>query len=166
MNKKLPDSFGKERIYNKNFKDTKQPIILWDVLKIKSEQNIIVRFLKTNSNNLQGIRLAIDVGNGEIIINNIKSKIFELWADTCPYEVEIQCYSEEGFLSVYNIYEKKGEWGGRRSQTAYCGMILEKNNNVYRYYCNDVYSDNISFDKLVFELELCDNKSQSHTEDG
>ena len=33
-------------------------------------------------------------------------------------------------------------------------MILEKNNNVYRYYCNDVYSDNISFDKLVFELEV------------
>ena len=57
-------------------------------------------------------------------------------------------------MSVYNIYEKNGEWGGRRSQTAYCGMILEKNNNVYRYYCNDVYSDNISFDKLVFELEV------------
>ena len=60
MNKKLPDSFGKKRIINRNFEDREEEIIRWEVLPVEKDQRIRVRFVSANSDNRQGIRVAID----------------------------------------------------------------------------------------------------------
>lgn len=155
MNNKLPEWIGKKRIINRNFEDYDGEVIKWEVLSVKSEQRIKVRFVSANSENRQGIRLAIDAGQGELSLNGVSGKAFELWDDECPKEVEIECDSDEGYLSVYNIFEEL-DWSGskkRYSQMEYSGMILEQVDNLYRYSCNNA-ERNSEFDKLVFEIEL------------
>ncbi len=154
MSQKLPDWLGKKRIYNRNFEDVEKEIIRWEVLSINNKQHLKIRFISVNSENRQGIRLAIDAGNGTLTTNDITGRAFELWEDECPKEFEIECSSDEGYLSVYNIFERDEQGIMRRnSQMAYSGMILEQKGNIYRYYCNDT-GKNTDFDKLVFEIEL------------
>jgi hypothetical protein len=154
MGKKLPDWLGKKRIYNKNFTDVEEDIILWEVLAINNKQHIKVRFISVNSENRQGIRIAIYAGKGTLITNGVTGKAFDLWVDECPKEFEMECTSDEGYLSIYNIFERNQQGIMRRnSQMAYSGMILENKGNIYRYSCNDT-GKNTDFDKLVFEIEL------------
>jgi hypothetical protein len=151
----IPDWVGKKRIMNTFFVGRKDEVIKWEVLTIKSKQLIKVRFISVNSDNRQGIRLAIDAGEGKLTINGLSGKCFELWKDECPYETEIECFSDEGFLSVYNIFEKQS-WTGRKekySQMDYSGMILEKKDNIYRYRCNNATLES-EFEEMVFEIEL------------
>ena len=137
MNAKLPNDFGKMRIINENFTLNNIDIILWEVLRIDKIQRIKLRFIKTNSSNRQGIRIGVDSSDGYMIINNIKAKSFELWEDTCPKEIEVECHSDEGHLSIYNIFERNEQGIMRKhSQMAYSGMILERNENIYKYSCN------------------------------
>ena len=155
MSQKLPEWLGKKRIYNKNFVDIEKEIIKWDVLSINDKQHIKVRFLSVNSENRQGIRIAIDAGKGMLITNGVTARAFKLWEDECPKEFEIECISDEGFISVYNIFEKI-DWTGMKnvySQMYYSGMILEKKGNVYQYKCNNAQLMD-DFDKLVFEIEI------------
>ena len=87
-------------------------------------------------------------------VNDIESKSINLWMDECPNGVVIECYSDRGLLSLYNIFEKLDAWGkGKYSQTAYSGMILERRDNIYLYKCNDTGIET-DFDKLVFEIEM------------
>ena len=154
MSQKLPDWLGKKRIYNKNFVEVEKEIIRWEVLSVSNKQYLKVRFISTNSENRQGIHIAIDVGKGMLITNGVTGKAFDLWVDECPKEFEMECTSDEGYLSVYNIFERNEQGIMRRnSQMAYSGMILEQKGNIYRYYCNDT-GKNTDFDKLVFEIEL------------
>ena len=155
MNKKLPEWFGKKRLYNSNFEDVDKDVIHWEVLPIKSKQRIRVHFISVNSENRQGIRIAIDAGNGTLETNGVVGKAFDLWEDECPKIFEIECTSDEGYLSIYNIFEEL-DWTGKKqkySQMEYSGMILEQTDNVYRYCCNNAEL-NQEFDKLVFEIEL------------
>lgn len=102
----------------------------------------------------KGIRISIDAGKGTLTTNGVSGRAFELWEDECPKEFEIECSSDEGYLSVYNIFERN-ELGSMKkySQMDYSGMILEQKGNIYRYRCNDT-GRNTNFDKLVFEIEL------------
>ncbi|WP_153126382.1 MULTISPECIES: hypothetical protein [Bacillales] len=140
--------FGKKRIYNDEF-EGRNNVVMWDVLKIDNEQTIKLTFISKNSKNRQGVRLGIDVGEGYIEVNGLKSKSIELWEDTAPKEVLCKCVSSEGLLSVYNIWDK-GK--GRQSQLLTSGMILEEKDNKIIYYCND-YGFETDFDKLVFSIE-------------
>ena len=143
---------GMERIYNDLFDIG--DVVLWDVLFIESEQFLTLEFISTNSKYRQGIRLAIDVGDGYIESNNIKSKGIQLWEDTCPKKVNIKCISSAGKLSIYNIYDKGAD--GRedvQSQMASCGMLIEKKGNAIQYKCNDTGFCSV-FDKLIFQIEL------------
>lgn len=155
MNKKLPTWFGTKRLYNENFENYECKIILWEVLPIHSRQPLKVRFISSNSENRQGIRIAIDAGKGNLTLNGVSGREFELWEDECPREFEMECSSDEGYLSIYNIFEELN-WTGNRcrySQMAYSGMILEQNGNIYRYKCNNAELQD-DFDKLIFEIEL------------
>lgn len=146
---------GKRRLLNKNFEGRTEEIIHWEVLRIKPDQKIKVRFISVYSPNRQGIRIAIDEGEGELTANGVSGKAFDLWEDNSPKEFEIECRSDEGYLSIYNIFEKLS-WTGkteRYSLMDFSGMILEQNGNVYRYRCNDTGMDT-DFNKLVFEIEL------------
>ena len=139
---------GNEKIYNKSFTG-RDDIVMWDVIEIAKEQQLKIKFISKNSKNRQGIRLAIDIGEGFIDINGIKNKGMEIWEDTAPNEFVCTCFSDSGLLSVYNIWDK-GK--GRQSQLLTSGMIIEKSKNLFTYHCND-YGFETKFDKLIFSVE-------------
>lgn len=153
MSIKLPYKLGRERLYNNNFQEFEGKVVMWEVLRIKQNQEIKLKFVSTNSKYRQGVRLAIDAGEGEIIVNGFKAQQLDLWEDTCPQVVTLKCSSSESVLSIYNIFDLGKERGGRHSQMDSCGMLVEQNENVYRYHCNDV-GFQTNFDKLIFEIEL------------
>jgi len=155
MKQDLKNRIGKERIYNKYFEKKGKEVIRWEVLPIHNTKSIKVRFISVNSDNRQGIRLAIDSGEGILVTNGVSGTNFEIWEDECPKEIEIKCISNASYLSVYNIFEEI-DWTGKRrkySQMDYSGMILEKSGHIYRYYCNNG-EINSEFDKLVFEIDF------------
>ena len=139
---------GKEKIYNKSF-EGRNDVIMWDVIEIKNEQLLKIRFISKNSKNRQGIRLAIDAGEGHIEINGVSNKSMELWEDIAPKEFICKCCSNKGLLSVYNIWDK-GK--GRQSQLLTSGMLIEEEGNTAIYHCND-YGYETNFDKLIFSIE-------------
>ncbi len=146
--------FGKEKIYNYEFaKIGYESVIRWDVLDIKKEQELYLEFISTNSKYKQGVRLAIDVGDGYIEVNGIQSKGVQLWEDTCPKKVKIRCISSEGKLSVYNIFDVGLERGGVKSQVDSSGMLIEKKEESIYYKCNDA-GFNTDFSKLEFKIKL------------
>lgn len=149
------ERIGRERFYNSNKFEKAKGVILWEVLKIQHEQEFNLRIISTNSKYRQGIRLAIDAGEGYIEINDIKAKELYLWEDTIPEVAHVKCVSDLGLLSIYNVYYVESDMGltGVLSQLDSSGMLLEHSENVYVYRCNDEgFKD--EFNKLVFEIEI------------
>lgn len=145
---------GKERIYNKEYEKMGcKSVVRWDVLEIEKEQDVYLEFLSTNSKYKQGIRLAIDVGEGYIEVNDVQSKIIHLWEDTCPKSVKLKCISSEGKLSIYNIFDMGAERGGFRSQMDSSGMLVELNDGYIVYRCNDA-GFKTDFNSLEFRIKL------------
>ncbi|MEI5908418.1 hypothetical protein WAK64_15315 [Bacillus spongiae] len=72
-----------------------------------------------------------------------------LWEDTAPKEVMIKCFTDNGVLSFYNIWDKGT---GRQSQLHTSGMLISESDNRLIYHCNDIGFDT-NFDKLVFSIE-------------
>ena len=145
---KWKELIGKERIYNKNYKG-RTDVVAWDVLPVNNEQELELEFISSNSTFLQGVRLAIDTGKGELEINGIKDKGMKLWENTAPKKVKIKCTSSEGKLSVYNI--SKDENGNLISAADFQGMLIEEAEDIRIYRCNDIYP-NDNFNKLVFKI--------------
>lgn len=145
---------GQKRIYNQAFADMGMPsVIHWEVLSIKNEQELCFEFIETNSKHRQGVRFAIDTGEGYIEVNGTRSKGIQLWEDTCPPKVMLRCVSSEGKLSIYNIFDLGSERGGVRSQVDSIGMLAEECDGYIIYRCNDVgFTGN--FDKSVFRIRL------------
>jgi len=146
--------FGREIIYNTEFeKRGYKSVIRWDVLEIKKEQDIYLEFISTNSKYKQGVRLAIDVGEGYIEVNDVKAKGVQLWEDTCPKRIKIRCVSSEGKLSIYNIFDVGVERGGVKSQVDSSGMLVEEYDDYKVYRCNDAGFET-DFDRLEFRIEI------------
>ena len=132
----MKKELGRQILYNYAFPDNM--VIHWDVLKVQYRQ---------------GVRLAIDAGDGYIEINDKRSKEIYLWEDTCQ-SLYIKCFSTEGLISIYNVFDLGKERGGIRAQTDSCGMLIECTNGKKVYRCNDA-GFATEFDKLVFQIE-CD----------
>ncbi|MGM9635858.1 MAG: hypothetical protein ACI3YE_06865 [Candidatus Avispirillum sp.] len=141
---------GTRRVYNKNFKG-RNDVIHWDVLKIKPEQELYLDFISVNSQYKQGVRLAIDAGEGYIEAGEYKGKGIFIWEDTFEGRIKIKCHSPEGLLSVYNAFIRND--GRRVTLAAPSGMLIETNGNKTIYRCNDVGFET-NFDKLIFQIEL------------
>lgn len=141
---------GEKRIYNDAFSEKGlNNVILWEVQNIMDEQLIRLKFISKNSSNRQGIWLRTDKG---ILIPELGDRIFpslNLWEDTSPKEVICKCFSNEGKLSIYNIWDKGN---GSQSQSYTSGMLIDEKNGVLTYSCND-YGFNSTFSDLVFSLE-------------
>lgn len=140
--------FGTFKIYCKAFKG-REDIISWDVLEIEQEQILKLTFMSKNSPFRQGVRIAIDTGNGFVEVNGLRSKGMEFWEDNAPKEVIIKCISNKGLVSIYNIWD---EGRGRQSLSYTSGMLLEEKQDKRIYYCND-FGYETNFDKLVFSIE-------------
>ena len=136
---------GKERMYNPNF-GGRNDVVGWDVQKITDGQNIKVTFISVNSPWRQGIRLATD--KGIEVAGQVYPGVL-LWHDNSPKEVICKCFTKDGNLSIYNIWNEGRYW---ESQSDFSGMLLEEKGNVITYHCNDVGLET-NFDKLVFSIE-------------
>lgn len=151
---KMKYIFGKERIYNDEYaKMGYESVVRWDVLDIKKEQELYFEFINTNSEYKQGVRLAVDVGEGYIEVNGVRAKAIRLWEDTCLGKVKIRCISSEGKLSVYNIFDAGPKRGGVKTQVDSSGMLVEKKEECFYYKCNDA-GFNTDFNSLEFMIKL------------
>ena len=145
---------GREKIYNNLFAGVeKDTAIQIDVLNIKKEQELILEFISSNSKYPQGVGLALYEGDGYIEINEQRAKQMAIWKDTAPKKNRIFCFSTEGLVSVYNMYNIGVGRSGVRKQMSSCGMLVEQKGNKVIYRCNDEGFEP-KFDALVFSIEI------------
>ncbi|ALC88911.1 hypothetical protein AM500_03175 [Bacillus sp. FJAT-18017] len=142
---------GQKKIFNKAFVEKgMKDVVLWDVLKIKDEELIRVKFISKRSPHRQGLWLRTDKG---IVIPELSEEVFPsvtLWEDTAQQEVICKCFSTDGNLSLYNIWDKGN---GSKSQGYTSGMLIEEHDNgILVYKCND-YGFETDFTDLVFSVE-------------
>jgi len=138
---------GKKRIYNSAFAEAgRNDVVKWDIFPVRDAEWVKVVFESYSSPWRQGVWLRTDEG---IIVNGLACKSVELWADTAPREVICQCFTSDGMLSVYNIWDRGH---GRESQSWTSGMLVEELNDNRRYRCNDIGFET-NFDKIVFRIE-------------
>jgi len=142
-------AIGRVRIYNSAFKERgREGVVMWDVLPIQDGERIKVIFESASSPWQQGVWLQTDKG---LEVDGLHCASVELWMNTAPQEVICECFTDDGFLSVYNIWDS-GRGYGTESQAWSSGMLIEESLNGRRYHCNDIGFET-SFDKLVFRIE-------------
>ena len=138
-------NIGGKRIYNKTF-EGKGDVVLWDVFPVIYGEKVLLTFESKNSEWSQGIWFMCDQS---IEINDAFGKSAMVWFETAPQQVSIKCYSENGLLNIYNIWDRGN---GPNSQSQSSGMLIEEFPNGRRYKCNDI-GFKTDFDKLVFKIE-------------
>lgn len=140
---------GRIRIYNGAFEQRgRKDVVMWDILSVHNGEKIKVVFESASSPWRQGVWLQTDRG---LIVNRTHCKSVELWIDTAPQEVILECLTDDGFLSVYNIWDS-GRGYGAESQKLSSGMLVEEAPDSRRYRCNDIGFET-DFDRLVFRIE-------------
>jgi len=137
----------REPDYNDAFAERGRPdVVLIDVFPVTDNEVLKLVFESVNSSWRQGVWLATDE---YVVINQIRCPSADLWYDTAPTEVLIECHTKENVLWLYNIWDN-GD--GRDSQAWSSGMLVEELPNGRRYRCNDIGFET-NFDKLVFRIE-------------
>ena len=124
------------------------------------------KFVSTNSEHKQEIRLACDQFDGsvefrgkEIEFGKSRFKQVAFCETIENKQFEIKVVLKDGSLGIFNASEPGGSW------VRGCAMIIEKKcQNKYRFYCNDFENDD-DFDDLIFDLEILEF-SDSNTGDG
>ncbi|UNL87564.1 hypothetical protein [Priestia koreensis] len=136
-----------ERIMSKGFSDKGRcNVIKWEVQSVDDGQELKIIFLGKNSLYRQGIWLKTDKGI-EVMGRNFSS--IDLWEDSAPKELVLKCFTSNGVISFYNIWDK-GE--GKKSQSYSSGMMIKQQGNKVIYNCNDIGFET-NFDKLIFSIE-------------
>lgn len=121
-------------------------IVMVDVFPVKDGEVLSLAFESVNSSWRQGVRIQAE---GYLVVNSIESPAMEVWYDTAPKNMQIECHTSSGLVHVYNIWDR-GK--GRDSQAWTSGMIIQELPQGRRYQCNDIGFET-SFDKVVFRLE-------------
>lgn len=121
-------------------------VVLIDVFPVADGERLHVVFEASNSPWRQGIFLWMDK---YIVVNGLKCPSCDLWQDTAPETVPIECHTKSGLLHLYNIW---ADDTGRHSQAWTSGMLVEDLPTGRRYRCND-YGFDTNFDKLIFRIE-------------
>jgi hypothetical protein len=137
--------FEAKRILNNAF-NLPNDVILWDILPIMDKEIISVYFESKDSIWEQGIWLMTDMG---IEVNDQRASSIVLWYGKTPSKVDICCHTNNGYLNLYNVWDKGN---GMNSQSHSSGMIIEELANGRRYKCNDIGFET-NFNKLVFRVE-------------
>jgi hypothetical protein len=95
----------------------------------------------------QGVWLKTDAF---LVVNQQQCPSVQLWQDAAPNEVLIECHTQNGWLHVYNIWDRGR---GSESQSWTSGMLVEDLLNGRRYRCNDIGFET-DFTELVFRIEI------------
>mgnify|MGYP001393686477 CR=1 FL=1 len=137
----------KSPIFSKAFKEKGiENVVKWDVFPVSSGEILRLTFESSSGEAKQGVWLKSDKG---IRLNSEVYKSVELWIDTAPKEVTFECITDDGLLSLYNIWDSGR---GKESQAWSSGMLIEELPKGRRYKCNDLGFET-SFQKLVFRIE-------------
>lgn len=107
-----------------------------DRIPVKKQFSGYLRVVSTNSEWKQGIRLKID---GLMCINLCEGNDFVIWADDVKGDVPFEGTSKNPQLLVWNAWDT----GGGRADAWLNGaaMIVEVNDNIRSYKCNDFHPD-------------------------
>lgn len=137
------------RAYNSAFAEQGiDGVVMIESFPIYDGERLRLVFESVDSPNRQGVWM---MTKGKLVINGQHSAGMDIWQDTAPTEVPIECHTESGVLLLYNIYESQGK---RSSQAWTSGMLVEDLPHGRRYRCND-FGLETNFDKLVFRIERC-----------
>jgi hypothetical protein len=141
---------GREKIINKAFNEKGlENVVLWDVQNIQDGQLVKINFISKTSPHRQGVWIKTDKG---IEIPALKSKVYKsinLWEDTSSEEVILKCHTNDGKMSIYNIWD---EGDGKESQAYSSGMLITDRNGVLVYNCN-AFGFETDFNDLIFSIE-------------
>ena len=122
-----------------------------DKVQIQKVHNMELTFESVNSKWVQGVYLST---NGKFTVNE---KAFDisivLWENSAPKTVPIMVESKDGILSVKNVWDV-GD-GVMESWHNGAAMIVEREEGLIRYLCNDGQPDD-DFDDLIFSISLDD----------
>ena len=142
-NAQLPN----KRVMNSAFKDKgREDVVMIEAYPIQDGERIKLTFEGMNSSWRQGVWLKSDK---HLVVNQQECPSVQLWQDTVPNQVLIECRTQDGCLHLYNIWDKGN---GRESQSWTSGMLIEEIPNGRRYRCSDIGFDT-NFDKLIFRIE-------------
>ena len=140
------------RVMSGAFKERgRADVVMIDVLPIHDGDQVRLTFESQASSWRQGVWLSTD---SHLVVSQQQSPSVQLWQDSAPTEVLIECHTKNGCLHLYNIWDKGN---GRESQSWTSGMLVEELPNGRRYRCNDIGFET-DFDKLVFRLERLGTK--------
>jgi hypothetical protein len=136
---------GKERLRNEAFTN-RDDVILWEIFEVRDGEKLRLTFESKNSDWMQGVWLSCE--NGISIDEETHPSVY-LWYNELPSSQELICHTSDGYLSVYNVWNRGY---GPNSQGHTSGMLVEDLPNGKRYHCNDSGFDT-NFDKVVFRIE-------------
>jgi hypothetical protein len=143
MKGKLP---GEKTMNNAFMEKGLRNVVMIDVFEINDGDLLTLTFESTNSPWRQGIWLKT---NEHLLINQVQCPSAQIWQDTAPKEVFIECHTSDKRLQLYNIWDRGN---GQESQSWTSGMLVEELPNGRRYHCNDIGFDT-DFAKLIFRIE-------------
>lgn len=143
MKAKLP---GQKTMNSAFMERGRHDVVMIDVFEVEDGDLLKLAFESTSSPWRQGVWLKTDDG---LVINQAQCPSAQLWHDTAPKEVLIECHTSDKRLHLYNIWDRGN---GQESQAWTSGMLVEELPNGRRYRCNDIGFDT-DFAKLVFRIE-------------
>ena len=124
-----------------------QIIQLMDAVSVSTHETVRIVRESSKPGWRQGIHISTD---GHFVVNEqVIPNAVVLWADTAPGTVSLDIYSESGDCYIKNVWDT-GD-GTVQSWHNGAAMIVDRNDNVRRYRCNDG-NPNADFDGLVFRL--------------
>lgn len=139
--------FPPKRFLSSAFKEKgREDVVLIDAFPIHDGELLRLVFEHKQSPWRQGVYLKTD---RTLTINNLEFPAFQLWSDTSPSEVLIECRTSNGALTVFNVWDRHGHMESQRWSS---GMLVEELDNGRRYRCNDLGFET-DFSKLVFRIE-------------
>jgi hypothetical protein len=98
----------------------------------------------------QGVRFVTD---GMLRVADVEAPQLDIWTDTAPSVVEVECVETDGFLRFYNIWQS-GRRPGVESRSATSGMLAEELVDGWRRYsCTDIGLEP-DFERIVFRIAI------------
>ena len=159
-NVKWKGLIGKERRYNIIYKEQGLDVIHWEVIPLKKDEAISIKIISSNyPSTIQGLRIAVDNGDGMFEYNGETKKEIHIWENELGDEKAVISMKSDGLLGFYNTFYEPPSSNpaipyGYRSLMAFSGMLLEKlDEDKYLYRCHGMEKTS-DFDCMVFELEI------------